>query len=111
LTSTLAALGLEGIDNATREASQNNLTKIDEALTRINRNRADMGALQNRLQSTINNLGVYRENLSAANSRIRDADVAEETADMAKYQIMTQAGVSVLGQANMNSQMALKLLG
>lgn len=111
LTSTLSALGLENIDNATKKGSQENLEMIDAAITKINGNRADVGALQNRLQSTINNLGIYRENLSAANSRIRDTDIAEETSELTKNNILSQATVSVLGQANNNSQMALKLLG
>jgi flagellin len=111
LTSTLTALGMNEVDNSTKEASQLNLEKIDSAITRINENRSELGALQNRLQSTINNLGIYRENLSAANSRIRDTDIAEETADLMKNNILTQSTVSVLGQANSNSQMALKLLG
>ncbi|MBS1961039.1 MAG: flagellin FliC [Bdellovibrionales bacterium] len=111
LTSTLDALGLTQIDNATKEASQQNLEMLDKAITRINENRSELGALQNRLQSTINNLGIYRENLSAANSRIRDTDVAEETSELMKNNILTQATVSVLGQANQNSQVALKLLG
>jgi flagellin len=111
LTSTLGALGVTEIDNTTKEGSQKNLELIDGAITRINENRSELGALQNRLQSTINNLGIYRENLSAANSRIRDTDIAEETADLMKNNILTQATVSVLGQANANSQMALKLLG
>lgn len=111
LTSTLSALGLTDVDNATKEGSQKNLEMIDDAITKINGNRADIGALQNRLQSTINNLGIYRENLSAANSRIRDTDIAEETSELTKNNILSQATVSVLSQANNNSQMALKLLG
>ena len=71
----------------------------------------EVGALQNRLQSTINNLGIYRENLAAANSRIRDTDIAEETSELMKNNFLTQSTVSVLGQANSNAQMALKLLG
>lgn len=111
LTSTLGALGLEGIDNATKEGSQMNLEMLDKAITKINENRSELGALQNRLQSTINNLGIYRENLSAANSRIRDTDIAEETSELTKQNILTQSTVSVLGQANNNAQIALKLLG
>jgi flagellin len=84
---------------------------IDRAITKVNENRSELGALQNRLQSTINNLGIYRENLSAANSRVRDADIAEETSELMKNNILSQATVSVLAQANQNSQMALKLLG
>lgn len=111
LNSTLDALGLIEVDNATKASSQMNLEKIDSAITRINENRSELGALQNRLQSTINNLGIYRENLSAANSRIRDCDVAEETSELTKNNILTQSTVSVLGQANNNAQVALKLLG
>ncbi len=111
LTSTLKALNLEGVDNATKEGSQMNLEMLDKAITKINENRSELGALQNRLQSTINNLGIYRENLSAANSRIRDTDIAEETSELTKNNILTQATVSVLGQANNNAQVALKLLG
>lgn len=111
LTSTLDALGITGVDNSTKEASQMNLEMLDHAITRINENRSELGALQNRLQSTINNLGIYRENLAAANSRIRDCDVAEETSELTKQNILTQSTVSVLAQANNNSQVALKLLG
>lgn len=111
LTSTLDALGLTGIDNATKESSQMNLEMLDKAITRINENRSELGAVQNRLQSTINNLGIYRENLAAANSRIRDTDIGEETSELTKQNILTQATVSVLAQANNNSQVALKLLG
>jgi flagellin len=72
--------------------------------------RANFGAMQNRLNSTIANLAVAHENLSAANSRIRDTDVAEETAELTRNNILTQAGVSVLGQANQIQNVALKLL-
>jgi flagellin len=67
--------------------------------------------MQNRLQSTINNLNIAHENLSAANSRIRDSDVAAESAELTRNSILTQAGVSVLSQANSIQQVALKLLG
>ena len=73
--------------------------------------RGGLGAVQNRLQSTINNLQVAVENTSAANSRIVDVDVAAETANMTRAQILTQAGVSILSQANQSPQLALKLLG
>ena len=72
--------------------------------------RADFGAIQNRLQSTISNLAVSVENMSAANSRIRDVDVAEETAELTKNNILLQAGTSVLAQANSTAQTALSLL-
>lgn len=111
IATSLERLGITNVDNSTKENSQQNLEMVDEAITRINGNRAELGALQNRLQSTINNLGIYRENLESANSRIRDTDVAEETSELTKNNILTQATVSVLGQANQNASMALKLLG
>jgi flagellin len=111
VATSLKHLGIDGIDNASKESSQKNLEMVDGAITRVNESRSELGALQNRLQSTINNLGIYRENLEAANSRIRDTDVAEETSELTKNNILTQSTVSVLGQANNNAQMALKLLG
>jgi len=109
--STADALGVAGMSVASKEAAQNNLEKIDAAITKLSGNRAEMGALQNRLQSSINNMAIYNENLSAGNSRIRDVDVASETAELTKNNILTQATTSVLGQANQNSMLALKLLG
>ncbi len=104
-------LGIEGINTSTRDESQNNLSKIDNAINVLSGNRAEMGALQNRLQSTINNLNIYDENMSAARSRIYDVDMASETAELTKTNILTQAGTSVLSQANSNNMIALKLLG
>ncbi|MBS1962776.1 MAG: flagellin FliC [Bdellovibrionales bacterium] len=111
VNSTAEALGVAGMTVATKEEAQNNLDKIDKAITTLSGNRAEMGALQNRLQSSINNMQIYNENLSAGNSRIRDIDVASETAELTKNNILTQATTSVLGQANQNSMLALKLLG
>jgi flagellin len=108
---TLSALNLDSISSASKESSQQNLELLDAALNKVNENRASLGALQNRLGSTINNLAIYRENLEAANSRIRDTDMAEETTELTKNNILTQSTISVLGQANMNPQVALKLLG
>jgi len=105
------SLGIEGISTANKQSSQENLAKLDSALTRLNENRSALGALQNRLQSTINNIGTYRENLEAARSRIRDTDMAAETSELTKNNILAQAGISVLGQANANPQQVLKLLG
>lgn len=107
---TLAALGLVGEGIANKEGAQLSLAKLDDALTRINGTRANLGALQNRLQSASNSIAIAEENFSAANSRIRDVDVAAETADMAKNNILSQAGVSVLAQANQSPNFALKLL-
>jgi len=108
---TLEALKMSGESVATKPGAQMTLSKIDDALTQVNSIRADLGAIQNRLQSTINNISISDENLSAANSRIRDADMAEEASELTKANILMQAGVSVLGQANATSQAALKLLG
>lgn len=107
---TLKSLGLDVDGVSTKEGAQNSLKKLDDALVQINGTRANFGALQNRLQSTQNNLEVSDENLSAANSRIRDVDVASETADMTKNNILLQAGISVLSQANQSPNTALKLL-
>lgn len=108
---SLANLGLDGITTASKQDSQENLTRIDEAITRLTENRAELGAMQNRLVSTVNNLQIYDENLSSARSRIYDVDMASETADLTKNNILNQAGVSVLSQANQNNMLALKLLG
>jgi flagellin len=107
---TLDALKLGGESVASKQGAQLSLAVIDDALIRVNSVRADMGALQNRLQSTINNLAISDENLSAANSRIRDTDFAEEVSEQTKNNILMQSGISVLGQANTTQQGALKLL-
>ena len=96
---------------STQGAAQSALTAIDAAIQLVSTARGNLGAVQNRLQSTINNLQVAVENTSAANSRIVDVDVAAESANMTKAQILAQAGVSVLSQANQSPQLALKLLG
>ncbi|MCU0662992.1 MAG: flagellin FliC [Myxococcota bacterium] len=91
--------------------AQNALSFIDKAIKDISGVRGDLGATQNRLSITVNNLATQRENLSAANSRIRDVDVAFETVEMTRAQILMQAGVSVLAQANGLPGMALGLIG
>lgn len=108
---TLAAVGLESVNTETKQASQDNLPMIDEAITRISANRAALGALQNRLQSTITNLRIYTENQAAANSRIRDTDMAEETSELVKQNILTTSNIAMLSQANTNPKQALNLLG
>ncbi|EQC44848.1 putative flagellin protein [Bacteriovorax sp. BSW11_IV] len=107
----VADIGLEGLSVASKEGAQTNLETLDSAISKISGNRANLGALQNRLQSTINNLEVSTENLSAANSRIRDTDVAVETAEMARTNILSNSATSVLAQANQSSQGALRLVG
>ncbi|MCP4913911.1 MAG: flagellin FliC [Oligoflexia bacterium] len=108
---TLTSLGLTGEAVNSKEGAQVSLQKLDNALVQINGVRAELGATQNRLSSAINNLAVTDENLSAANSRIRDVDVAAETADLTRNNILVQAGTSVLSQANQAPNIALKLLG
>ncbi len=108
---SLEALGLVAESVADKESAQRSLGAVDASMTSVNAMRANFGAMQNRLNSTIANLAIAHENLSAANSRIRDADVAEETAELTRNNILMQAGVSVLGQANTMQQVALKLLG
>ncbi len=108
---TIESLGLTGESVANKEGAQLSLSKLDAALLRINGTRANLGALQNRLQSASNTLAITDENFSAANSRIRDVDVAAETADLTKNNILNQAGISVLSQANQAPSTALKLIG
>jgi flagellin len=108
---TLDALKLGGETVATKQSAQLGLVVIDDALTQVSSIRADMGAIQNRLQSTINNLAIYEENLAAANSRIRDTDLAEEVSEMTKQNILMSAGISVLTQANNTNAQSVKLLG
>ena len=105
-----AALGVNLTSVADKASAQNSLAAIDSAIVSVSAMRADFGAIQNRLQSTIGNIAISTENLSAANSRIRDVDIAEETAEMTKNNILLQAGTSVLAQANQTSNTALALL-
>lgn len=108
---TLDSLDLAGLDYTTKEGAQTALEKLDFAQTSVNGTRANLGALQNRLTSTVDNLGVAQENMAAANSRIRDTDVAQATSEMARNQILLQAGASTLAQANQTTQLAMKLIG
>lgn len=101
---------VSGVDISTFEGATNALAVVDAALETISGIRADLGAAQNRLESTIANLSTTSENLSAARSRIRDADFAAETAELARTQVLQQAGLSVLAQANARPQQVLQLL-
>ncbi len=105
------ALGINLAGVADKGNAQNSLASIDAALSSVTSIRAQFGAMQNRLQSVISNLMVAKENLSAANSRIRDADMAEEATDLTKNNILMQSGVAVLSQANTTIKNALALLG
>jgi flagellin len=108
---TLENLKIAEISVDSKENAQNSMAFLDSALQHISGQRANLGAVQNRLASTSNNLQVASENLSQANSRIRDTDYAFETANNTRLNILTQAGASVLAQTNMQPQIALKLLG
>ncbi|MFA6237381.1 MAG: flagellin [Bacteriovorax sp.] len=106
----VAALGLNLASVSDKISAQNSLTSIDQAIISVSGIRADFGALQNRLQSTVNNIQVSVENLSSANSRVRDTDVAAETAELTKQNILMQAGTTVLSQANSSTNTALSLI-
>ncbi len=108
---TIDALGLESIDYTQKEGAQSALQLLDAAQNRINGSRANLGALQNRLTSTVDNLAVAEENLSAANSRVRDTDVAMASSEMTRNNILLQASTATLAQANQTSGLALKLIG
>ncbi len=114
VASTLGSAGglhIGSISMSTATNSQLALGALDSAIEQLSTARAKVGAFQNRMTIAVTNLGVAHENLSAANSRIRDVDVAYEAAEMTKHQILSQAGISVLGQANALPQSALSLLG
>lgn len=102
---------LKDIDISTFEGAQLAITAVDNAIAQVASQRADLGAIQNRLESTVSNLQVTSENLNAANSRIQDADFAAETAELSRTQVLQQAGISVLAQANAAGQQVLSLLG
>jgi flagellin len=102
---------IEDIDISSREGAVAAIASVDNALAEIDSSRGDLGAVQNRFESTIANLQNVSENLSAARSRILDADIAQETSSMTKNNILQQAGVSILAQANQAPQLALSLLG
>ena len=102
---------VQTLDITTRASSNLAIEITDLALEQISAQRASLGAIQNRLESTINNLTTNSENLSASRSRILDADFAAETANLSRNQIIQQAGVSILAQANQQPQIALSLLG
>jgi len=103
------AISALGVD--TKAGARTSMSALDTALTSLSTERAKLGAYSNRLTSTIANLNVSVENLTAANSRIRDVDVASETANMARSQVLVQAGVSMLAQANSAPMAAMRLLG
>ena len=106
-----SGLGVGTLSIATVDGATSALTAIDNAISTIGAARADLGALQNRFQSTIRNLSNISENVSGARSRIKDTDFAAETAALTRNQIIQQASTTVLSQANQRPQSALQLLG
>ena len=111
VSATATALGVNALSLATAGDAQTALATIDTAIERVATARATLGAAGNRFNTVSNTIRTASENLAAGNSRIRDVDVAEETSAMSRSQILVQAGVSVLAQANQMPQMAMKLLG
>ena len=106
----LASGNLATVAIATASGAQSSITVLDQAINDVDTIRGELGAVQNRFESTIANLNNVSENLSAARSRILDADIAQETSNMTKMNILQQAGVSILSQANQTPQLALSLL-
>lgn len=111
VTATASALGTSGLTVSNAASAQGALALIDSAIKQVASLRASFGTVQNRLESTIRSLAVAQENATAAESRIRDVDFANETAELTRSQVLQQAGISVLAQANTSSQAALRLLG
>ena len=115
-TMSATALGLKNIGNedklslAAPDDANRAIGTLDEALKKINKQRADLGAYQNRLEKTVVRLDIGAENLQASESRIRDTDMAEEMVDFTKNQVLSQAGTAMLAQANQSSQNVLSLL-
>ncbi|MBK7843754.1 MAG: flagellin FliC [Bdellovibrionales bacterium] len=107
---TASTLGIDGISVEDKDSARSTLEAVDQAIVKLGNLRADFGAVQSRLQITTSNLDIQNENLSAAKSRIRDADVAFESAELASAQVLQAASVSVLAAANQNGASALKLL-
>ncbi len=107
---TTKGLNIEDLDLSKKEKAQQSLKTIDDAMTHVDIIRSNIGAAQNRLTSAIRAQSVYRENLSAANSRLRDTDVAAESANLVRENILRRAGIAVLSQANETPTAALQLL-
>ncbi len=110
-TAVTTTNAVTNVDITSQTGANDSIANIDRAIAQIDTTRGDLGAVQNRFESTIANLQNVSENLSAARSRILDADIAEETSAMTKNNILQQAGVSILAQANQAPQLALSLLG
>lgn len=111
LNASNESLGVASLEVSSKQGAQDSMAALDSAIQKVSGQRAILGSVQNRLTSTTSNLATYTENMSSANSRIRDVDYAEETAKQARNQIISAAGTSVLAQANVSGQNALKLIG
>lgn len=103
-------IGIDGLSYASTDGAREALERVDKAMHKVFENRAKLGATQNKLHSTINNLGIAKENLANARSRIADADVAHETSELVRGNILQSAGIAVLSQANQAPTKALQLL-
>jgi flagellin len=110
ITATTAHLGIDGFDFSQKDGAREALGVLEGAQRMVNGHRATLGAIQNRLVSTTENLGVAVENFSAANSRIRDADIAQSTSELSRNSVLLNASIGVLAQANASPQQALRLL-
>ncbi len=108
---TTSSLGVSGLDFGDKSGARDALDSIDEALVKVGGMRANFGAIQNRMDSAVRNIDVQKESLSTANSRIRDADIAHETAELTSSQILQQASIGMLAQANSAPSAALRLIG
>lgn len=108
---TADALGIDGIDISQKESAQEALDTLDEGMQKVNQVRAKVGSIQSRLQSTVATQNIFMENLSAAKSRIRDTDIAQESTNIARETIIRNSGVAMLSQANQIPSVALQLLG
>lgn len=108
---TVDALGITNLDFQSKEGARAGLSSLDQAQLTVNGSRANLGALQNRLTSAVDVIGTMSESMSAANSRIRDADIAASTSELARNSVLLNGTTSVLAQANQSPQMALKLMG
>ncbi|BCE02589.1 flagellin [Marinicellulosiphila megalodicopiae] len=102
---------VKDIDISTLEGANAAISALDNALEKVASERANLGAMQNRMETTVSNLAITSENLTASNSRIRDADFATESAELSRTQVLQQAGISILAQANQRGQQVLSLLG
>ncbi len=104
-------LGIADLDFASKGGARSGLAALDKAQSSVNGSRANLGAMQNRLSSTVDVINTMNENMSAANSRIRDTDIAQASSELARNNVMLQGTTSALAQANQLPQLALKLIG